>query len=340
MAASAALNGTKTSSRISAATRERILKAAKRLRYRPNAAARALLQRRMHTFGLAAVLYDALEVNHYFLALFNGVLSAATHHDQTTTVFALHNWEEDARERLPGFCDGRIDGLILLAPTCDEETIGLLPSHFPIVTIHGNLDYPGAVNIECDDEHGGFAITEHLIAQGHRRILHLAGLKGVRGTECRVKGYRRALKQHKIRFSRSLLHYSDFNQEIARQATLTWFRQNQGQPLPDAIFCGNDGMAVGCMHAISEMGLRIPDDISVVGFDDTSLSRSSVPQLTTVKQPLVQMGRMAVDLLMRRIDSNQDEVQQVSPIVLPVEVVPRGTVGPRPKKRRLVPSVS
>ncbi len=109
MAASAVLNGARTSSRISEETRERILKAAAKLHYRPNAAARALANRRMQTIGVAAVI-DNGGLNHYFMQVFNGILEAAAQHDQNTTVFALHDWTKDTA-RLRGFCDGRIDGL-------------------------------------------------------------------------------------------------------------------------------------------------------------------------------------------------------------------------------------
>ena len=114
MAASVVLNAARTSSRIAPGTRARILTAAARLRYRPNAAARALADRRMNTLGVAAVV-DGGELNLYFLGLFNGILAAAARHEQNTTVFTLADWERDAA-RLPGFCDGRIDGLILIGP--------------------------------------------------------------------------------------------------------------------------------------------------------------------------------------------------------------------------------
>ena len=173
MAASAVLNSVKTSSRISADTRERILAAAAHLQYRPNAAARALLHRRMNTIGIAAIL-DENELNHYFLALFNGVLASATHYDQNTTVFTLHDWRNDTR-RFDSICDGRIDGLILFAPTFDAAVAAALPKHTPYVTIHANTPIPGAVNIESDEENGAFMMVEHLISQGHRRIMHIAG---------------------------------------------------------------------------------------------------------------------------------------------------------------------
>src|SRR5688572_2120915 len=111
MAASAVLNGARTSSRISEETRERILEAAARLRYRPNATARALVNRRMNTIGVVAALYDG-DLNSYAMEVLTGVLAASTKHEQSTTMFTLHDWGKDAT-RLHGWCDGRVDGMIL-----------------------------------------------------------------------------------------------------------------------------------------------------------------------------------------------------------------------------------
>src|SRR5690606_12052076 len=123
----------------------------------------------------------------------NGVLAAANHFEQNTTVFALRNWAADARQRLPSICDGRIDGLILFAPTFDADTARTLPRHTPFVTIHANATVQDAINIESDEENGAFAMVEHMLAQGHRRIMHIAGPAGFVGADRRVAGYRRAL---------------------------------------------------------------------------------------------------------------------------------------------------
>ena len=335
MAASAVLNSVKTSSRISADTRERILEAAAKLQYRPNAAARALLHRRMNTIGIAAVM-DENELNHYFLALFNGVLAGATHFEQNATVFALRDWSNDTR-RLDSICDGRIDGLILFAPTFDAAVAKALPKHTPFVTIHANTAIPGAVNIESDEETGAFAMVEHLIAQGHRPIMHIAGPKGFIGADRRVEGYRRALRAHRIKFDASLVMHGMFDDRHGYKAMKEWLKSHAGEPLPHAVFCANDGIAIGCIQALAELGLRVPDDISVAGFDDTLASRASVPQLTTVRQPLVEMGRKAAEILLAQIGTIKDGVVPPSPLVMPVEIVSRASVGPRPAVDRLVP---
>ena len=337
MAASVVLNGAQTSSRIAATTRERILEAAARLRYRPNAAARALANRRMNTIGVAAV-FEAGEFNHYFLEVFNGIIEAAARHDQNTTVFTLHDWGRDPA-RLHGLCDGRIDGLILVAPTLATATAKLLPAHTPFVAIHSNRPLPNVVNIETDEERGAYEMVRHLAAQGHRRIMHLAGPVGLLGPIRRIRGYRRALRSAHLPFEPALLVSTSYNVAAARDAMRAWLRTHAGEPLTHAVFGASDAIAIGCLEALAEVGLRVPDDISVAGFDDSLLARTSVPQLTTVRQPLRLMAHRAVEVLLARI-GEQDGARptaRLRPIVFPVDLVPRASVGAPPVVERLVP---
>jgi LacI family transcriptional regulator len=338
MAASAVLNGARTSSRISPETRERIVEAALRLQYRPNAAARALANRRMNTIGLATV-FESGELNPYFLEVFNGILETAAHHEQNTTVFTLHDWRRDAT-RLPGLCDGRIDGLILIAPTLTSEAARVLPRHTPFVAIHANVALPNVVNIETDEEEGAYEMVRHLIAQGHRRILHVAGVAGLVGAERRLHGYKRALTSSHIGLDNALIVPAGFTGVEGHHAMRGWLRHHAGEPLPHAIFCVSDGVAIGCMEALAEVGLRVPDDISVAGFDDTLAARMTIPQLTTVRQPLRAMGNRAVEVLIDRIErqNNGDGLLTEKAIVFPVDLVPRASVGAPPAVKRIVPS--
>jgi LacI family transcriptional regulator len=333
MAASAVLNGARTSSRISDETRQRILKAAAQLEYRPNAAARALANRRMQTIGVAAVI-EGGELNHYFLEVFNGIVAAAATHEQNTTVFALHNWGPDAN-RLRTMCDGRIDGLILVAPTFSAKE-KILPAHTPFVSIHANARLPEVINIESDEERGAFEMVRLLASQGHRRIMHVAGPEGMIGAERRVRGYKRALASAHLPVTSDLLvNAGSFQADAARDVTRTWLRTHTGDRLPHAIFCANDTMAIGVMEALAEVGLRVPDDVSVAGFDDSIAARIAVPQLTSVRQPLRAMGARAVELLLGRIEHRVP--QDAPPVVFRVDLVPRASSRPPPASDRIVP---
>lgn len=333
MAASAVLNGARTSSRISDETRQRILKAAAQLEYRPNVAARALANRRMQTIGVAAVI-EGGELNHYFLEVFNGIMAAAATHDQNTTVFALHNWGPDAA-RLRTLCDGRIDGLILVAPTFSARE-KILPGHTPFVSIHANARLPEVINIESDEERGAFEMVRLLASQGHRRIMHLTGPEGMLGTERRIRGFKRALAAAHLPLSADMIMPAgSFNTEGGRDAMRAWLRQHTGERLPHALFCANDNIAMGAMEALAEAGLRVPDDLSVAGFDDTLAARLSVPQLTSVRQPLRAMGTRAVELLLARIEHRIPA--ETAPVVFRVDLVPRASSRPPPASDRIVP---
>jgi LacI family transcriptional regulator len=334
MAASAVLNNARTSSRISPATRTLILKEAARLAYRPNAAARALANRRMNTLGIAAVIQGG-ELNHYFLELFNGIIEAAARHEQSTTVFALHDWGRDTA-RLHGICDGRIDGLILIAPTFAADQV-VLPSHTPFVALHANCELANVINIESDEERGAFEMVTHLIERGHRRIMHLTGPAGLIGTERRIRGYKRALAKARITFDPELLVPAHFDPGHGRDAMRGWLRRHTSEPLPQAVFCVNDSVAIGCLEALAEAGLRVPEDVSVAGFDDTLAARTALPQLTTVRQPLRAMGAQAVEILLAAIAPGAAPKAPAKPIVFPTELVVRASVGAPPEIQRLVP---
>lgn len=121
-----------------------------------------------------------------------------------------------------------------------------------------------------------------------------------------------------------------------------WLEHHAGEPLPQAIFCANDSIAFGCLEALAEVNIRVPEDISIAGFDDTLAARTAVPQLTTVRQPLREMGARAVELLLAAIDHQNDgpAVSGKNPVVFPVEVVSRASVTPPPAISRIVPGGS
>jgi LacI family transcriptional regulator len=334
MAASAVLNGARTSSRISPETRARILEASARLQYRPNAAARALIRRRMNTLGVASVVSDG-NLNHYFLEVLNGVLETAARHGQNITVFTLEDWRQDVT-RLAGFCDGRIDGMILVGPLFDADIAARLPAHTPFVSIHANTPLPGIPDLESDEEAGAFAAVSRLAALGHRRILHLAGPEGLSGPARRLAGYRRALETAGLAFDPALVGVAGFTEFGGRDALRAWFAAHSDRPLPSAVFCANDGVGTGCLEALAAAGLRVPEDVSVVGFDDTLAARTTLPQLTTVRQPLRRMGAGAVELLLEQLRLGTT----VPPPIFPTEFILRASVSAPPCEALRVPATA
>jgi LacI family transcriptional regulator len=362
MTVSVVINGTGSNTRVSENTRHRILDAATRLRYRPNAYARGLSRRRMDTIGVVAVV-DGYEVNVYFLEILNGVLEAAAEHGQNTIVFSVKGWESE-HLNLNQFCDGRADGIIFIAPTLTSEFAEALNQrHLPFVTIHHGGELPGIFNFDVENEKGAYSVVQYLMSQGHHRILHLSGEPQGFDAIHRLAGYRSALEEAGIRYEDSLVVPGSYSAWSGRQRMEKILTENRFDPFPTAIFCGSDAIALGCMEVLAENQIRVPEDVSIVGFDDTLTARITTPQLTTIRQPFRQMGRRSVEVLLPQINPEPSEVndkrdfrkigQEESTTlvsgpdsrkrhhteVFDVELVIRGSVG-TPRSHSLVPHLS
>jgi len=326
MAVSVVLNGAGSATRVSEITRQRIREAALRLKYRPNAVARGLSRRRLDTIGVVADI-EGGELNLYFLEVLNGILESARNHGQNATVLSIGSWELE-EHRILEFCDGRVDGIIFIGPILSAGFAESVAHHIPFVAIHSNSPLAGAQNLESDDEGGAYQIVKHLIDLGHRHIVHFRGNEGLRGADLRHFGYRRALEEAGIHYSDHLVFPGQFETASGRDRARQLLARNC-KPLPTAIFCANDNIAYGCLEVLDEVGLFVPQDISVVGFDDSLLARMTSPPLTTIRQPVREMGQRAVDLLIPRIRVvGENELQSVCSIeAFTVELVIRGSVG-------------
>lgn len=326
MAASVVLNGAKSATRTSAETRARVIAAAERLGYRANATARALVNGRANAIGIVACHWKE-EANLYFMEVFSGIIEIATASQQTAAVFMLRSWEE-AQQRIPDVCDGRIDGLILVAPYLGTNASAWMPRRIPSVSLHSESAITSVVNLESDEEVGSFEAVGQMLSMGHRRILHVGGPAGLLGAERRLAGYRRAYAAAGLKPPEHHVVRSSFNADGGRDAMLGWLGRHPRSPRPEAVFCGNDAIALGCIQALTEQGLRVPEDVSVVGFDDIWFARAA--RLTTVRQPLHALGRRAMEVLMEQIDAKRQNVRWQGPsnIVLPTEFVQRATLKP------------
>ncbi len=323
MTVSAVLNGARSGTRVSAATRVRIEEAAARLLYRPNAAARGLSRRRMDTLGVAAAIDGA--VNLYFLEVLNGILEAAARHGQNTTIFSVSDWAGDA-ERILGFCDGRVDGIVFIGPSLSEPFAEMLGRRSPFVTLHGAQSLPGTCSLDVDNEAGASMMVRHLIALGHRRIAHLTGGEDRPGARRRLAGYRRALTEAGLPADDALVLHGGFTAEAGRRLMADLL--DRPGPAPTAVFCANDASAYGALETMAARGLRAPRDISVGGFDDLMLAQMTTPHLTTVRQPFREMGRRAVELLLLQINPPEGDAP-APPVaqVFDVELVVRASTG-------------
>lgn len=324
MTVSAVLNGARSGTRVSAATRVRIEETAARLFYRPNAAARGLSRRRMDTLGVAAAIDGA--ANLYFLEVLNGILEAAAKHGQNTTIFSVSDWAGD-EARILGFCDGRVDGIVLIGPHLTAPFAETLGRRSPFVTLHSAQSLPGTCSLDVDNEAGAFMMVRHLIAQGHRRIAHFTGGEDRPGARQRLAGYRRALAEASLPSDDALVLHGGFTTEVGRRL-MADLLDRPGVP-PTGVFCANDASAYGALETMAARGLRAPQDVSIGGFDDLMLAQMTMPHLTTIRQPFREMGRRAVELLLPQICPAVGDAPDPSfAQIFDVELVVRGSTGP------------
>lgn len=259
----------------------------------------------MNTIGVVATV-EGSDINLYFLEMLNGILQGASYHRQNTTVFSVSNWRAEEATVLQ-YCDGRVDGLIFIAPDFDADFLESFSSHTPAVTIHADSGTGSAWNIDIDNEGGAYLAVRHLIDLGHTRIAHISGRPGRADTERRLCGYRRALADCGIELDPGLIFESYYTIEAGRDAVDRMIAQLPPKRLPTAVFCGNDAIASGCVEQLQQLLISVPADISVVGFDDLLLAEMTRPPLTTVRQPFRQMGHRAVDMLIDRVRAPQEE---------------------------------
>jgi LacI family transcriptional regulator len=309
---------------VAPATRQAVLDVVERERFRPNPSARGLPHGRI---GVVAVTAPFIEdCPNYFASILAGIADALE--DANTRLLLLPARRDRAREARLGdrLKPGSADGAILVMPLeSSDELIELQSERLPITIIdpRAPLD-EGIPCVAAANAAGAIAATEHLLDLGHRSIAAITGPAGWASTEERRQGYHAALAQAGISPDPGLTEAGDWQVESGHAAAAHLLER---QAPPTAIFAFNDEMAIGTIQAARERGLRVPDDLSVVGFDDVERPLLMTPQLTTVRQPLGEMGRMAVSLLFRLLDNQRIDALRV---VLATHLVTReSTAAPR-----------
>jgi len=286
------LNGT---ARVAATKQRAVELAIREMGFQPNAFARGLATGRSNAIG---VVTQAIDSPFYGEGM-HGIertLQASGY----TPIFMSGHWNSDDEERcIRELIQRRVDGLILFAGRLGAARIAEFAQQLPVVVTGRTLDAPGVFSLSVDDEAGARLATEHLIDLGHRRIAFIAGPRDHPDAQARLKGYRNALDQAGIAWVPALVTPGDFREEGGRLAGERLLAM--GEPFT-AVFCANDQTAFGLQLALHHRGLRVPDDISVVGFDDLSTAAYFLPPLTTVRQPVDQMGDLSAQALLMMID--------------------------------------
>jgi LacI family transcriptional regulator len=304
---------------VSQVTRERVEAAVKELGYVPNTIARGLRSKRTHT--LALVVTDI--TNPYFTSMARGVEDVAG--ASNYTVIYCNTDESEAKEEKYAnmLAQRQVDG-VLLVPSCGNvKTIQFLKSNdIDVVVLDRRVSGEGADVVYSDSKNGASRLTKLLIGLGHKRIAIVAGSRGVSTSEDRVIGYQQALSEAGLG-GNELIYYGAFNEHSGYQLANQAMMQT---PRPTAIFGGNNFVAMGAIKAIHDLNLDVPGDVSVVGFDDLPEFMFMKPFLTVARQPAYEMGRLAAELLLKRISGEMSEEHRE--FVLPVEIVVRESSGP------------
>lgn len=298
-------------------TRLRITGVAARLRYVPHSAARSLITRRTQTIG--ALLPDLY--GEFFSELIRGVDLAARARGLHLLVSSSHGNALEAAAALRSM-QGRVDGMLILSPHVDAAFLRAnLPEALPAVLLNSSLISTQYPVLNIDNYGGACAMTRHLLDVGHTNIAFIAGPAGNFDAQQRDQGYRAAMAQH-APDTRLNIVAGDFSEESGYRAGCKLLALKTH---PRAVFAANDMMAVGCLYAFKEAGIRVPEDIALAGFDDIPIARYVAPPLTTVRVRIVDLGRSALERLaagLLKPDQAQASVQ-----TLACEVVVRSTCG-------------
>jgi LacI family transcriptional regulator len=324
------LNDSPSAKSIPQETRDRVMEAAQRLNYRPNYFARSLRQSRSLSVGVLAP--DLSEG--YFTRVMSGVveeLTAANYFYFT----ACHDWKRELIEQYPRMLVERaVDGFLLLNTPADSIEVPV-----PVVAISAHSAAANVTNIVLDHHLAVQQALSHLYELGHRRIAFMRGPRAIPDSEFRWIAIQEVAKEIGIKIEPA---------HVIRIDTAGWSMKTGYHPMaPEigykpmaallekrrdftAIFCFNDIAAIGAIRALKDAGLSTPGDVSVVGFDDIQSAAYSTPSLTTVRQPLLEMGRRGAQVLLERIANREKEFP--SEIVMAPELIVRESTGPAPGK--------
>jgi LacI family transcriptional regulator, galactose operon repressor len=275
--------------------------------------------------GLLGVLVPLVD-DIYFSAILAGIAEGAYQHELRPVLSPTQH--EHAREvsLLDRLLRGVVDGAVLVLPEASSDELKRAQVEGPPFVVIDPL-LPLDVGLPCitvANRSGAEQAMRHLVALGHRRIAAITGPPGWVATEGRRSGYRAVLEAAGVPLEPALEVEADFQIGPGAEAAATLL--DLPEP-PTAIFAFNDAIAVGAMRAARERGLRLPEDLSIVGYDDVTVATIVAPALTTVRQPLAEMGRTAVNLLVRLLDGRHEGTQQIE---LPTRLVVRQSTAPPP----------
>ena len=306
---------------VSPEKKERVLVAIRELNYAPNAAARGLRAGESRTIGL--IVSDIS--NPFYPDLAKACEDEAQKHGYAVHMINTNDQPERMRQAVAQAREGRIDGLIVTsALEADRELLQSLRERgFPLVLAHRRLEGLDADLVESDNFEGGLMAARHMLRLSHRRIAFMSGVAGSPISELREAGYRQAMKEAGIEVAPEWVTSGEAKYAASYERMLG-YAEMPPSVRPTAFINMNDIGAMGVLDAAADRGLRVPEDVAVMGFDDLFLAAFRSVRLTTVRIPRYELGRRATELLLDRLS---DAGRDARHVVLPVELIVRGTCG-------------
>lgn len=311
--------------------RERVERVIAETGFQPNIAARSLASRRSNILGLIIPsVAQMLFTDPYFPALIQGISQACNDHQQTLSLFIFYSRKEQNQLYQRATQSGLVDGLIVTADEVHEAVGSSGETYDPLLHLLRQRQIPfvymgrpsaakEANFVDVDNVAGAYIATNHLIRLGRQRIAHIgAPLKTNVGRD-RLQGYMNALEERERTVDNNLIAYGDFTEDSGYTAMRELLQHH-----PDAVFVASDTMAVGAIQAIQFVGLHVPDDVAVVGFDDLPPAEKADPPLTTIHQPIAQTSKLAVETLLEVLEVGAEPVRH---IILPTKLVIRESCG-------------
>lgn len=304
-------------------TRKRIEDAIAALNYKPNPHARRLSRGQSDTLGL--VVPDI--ANPFFAAIVAGVEQEADKRGLAVSLFATLNRPGRELVYLDLLQHRHLDGLIFFTNHTDDGSLATTINRVGKVVVVDE-DVPGAEvpKLFCDNEKGGFLVGNHLAAAGHSDVMFVGSSPAMISGRRRLDGLRRAMAEHWGDGARVRTQFGSYSVEFGREAASRFIEEG----LPStAVFASSDEIAIGMIEVFQSEGISIPDDVSLIGFDDVAPFHLFAPPITTVRQPVAELGRRALELL---LNTNWDDPSSMIEEIVPVELVARESVGSPPDR--------
>lgn len=303
---------------VAEATQEKVLEAVKELNYAPSAVARSLKCNTTRTIGMLVTQ----STNLFFSEVIDGVESYCYRQGYTLILCNTGGIYEKQRDYIRMLAEKRVDGILVMCSDLTQELSEMLESHadIPKVIMDWGPEASTADKIIDNSELGGYLATKYLIDKGHKDIACLSGHLHKLACQERIAGFRRAMTEANLIVNDNWILEGNFECDTAVLAADKIIAMDK---MPTAVFCFNDTMALGLMSRLQQKGVRVPDDMSVIGYDNIELAEYFSPPLTTIHQPKRRVGKNAFEILLERIKDKEHErrVFEMHP-----EIVERDTV--------------